>query len=345
MRKRDARKLKPEAQFEIRRQAIRLHKQKHGPVKIGRLLEIDYNTVSKWIKIWRKGGMKALAVRKRGPKVGTTLQLQLHEQKEIRKHLVEKTPDQLKLPFALWTREAVARLIEEITGKTLDVRQVGRYLKRWGFTPQRPVKRAYQRSEKAVQEWLKQDYPAIKKKAGQEGAEIHWADETGLNSHDHRGRGYTPKGKTPVRQHNARYEKVNMISSVTNRGKLRFMCYEGNFTYQRFHAFLKRLILEAEGRKIVVIVDNLRVHHSKVIKRWLRRYLSRIEVEYLPSYSPDLNPDEYLDCDLKTELAKRPERRDRGKWRQTVEDVACQLAKSPKRVEKYFEADSINYAA
>lgn len=345
MKKRDARKLKPEAQFEIRRQAIRLHKQKHGPVEIGRRLEVDYGTVRKWIKAWKQGGMKALAVRKRGPKPGTTLQLQPEEQKMIRKRLVEKTPDQLKLPFALWTREAVGLLIEEITGKKLDLRQVGRYLKRWGFTPQRPVKRAYQRCDKAVKKWLEVDYPKIKRQAQKEGAEIHWVDETGLNSHDHRGRGYAPKGKTPVREHNACREKVNMISSVTNQGKLRFMCYEGSFTYQVFHKFLKNLIIEAEGRKLVVIVDNLRVHHSKVIKRWLRRYSAHIEVRYLPSYSPDLNPDEYLNCDLKAELAKRPERRERGKWKATVEDVAEELSRKPERVKKYFEAESISYAA
>ncbi|MFV0415517.1 MAG: IS630 family transposase [Chthoniobacterales bacterium] len=269
----------------------------------------------------------------------------LDEPKKIRNHLIEKTPDQLKLSFALWTREAVGLLIEEVTGKKLDLRQVGRYLKRWGFTPQRPIKRAYQRDDKKVQTWLKEEYPAIKKQAAKENAEIHWADETGLNSHDHRGCGYAPKGKTPVREHNARYEKINMISSVTNQGKLCFMCYEGSFTYQTFHTFLKGLIHEAAGRKIVVIIDNLRVHHSKVIKRWLRRYANLIQVRYLPSYSPYLNPDEYLNCNLKTELAKRPERRDKGKWRATVEDVASKLSNNPARVKKYFDAESIAYAA
>lgn len=345
MEKRDARKLTPEAQYEIRRQAIQMHKQGNGPVEIGKRLEIHYNTITKWIARHQEGGMKALKVHKRGPKPGTTLQIQPAEQKKIRKGLIDKTPDQLKLPFALWTREAVGLLIEEITGSKLDLRQVGRYLKRWGFTPQRPVKRAYQRCEKKVSKWLDDEYPAIKEKAEKENAEIHWADETGLNSHDHRGRGFSPKGKTPVREHNARYEKVNMISSVTNRGKLRFMCYEGSFTYQTFHRFLKGLIIESDGRKVIVIVDNLRVHHAKVIKRWLRRYASLIEVHYLPSYSPDLNPDEYLNCDLKTELAKRPERRQRGNWRATVEDTAEQLKKKPERVKKYFQAESINYAA
>src|SRR5690606_29998244 len=236
----------------------------------------------------------ALDKRKRGPKAGSTLQLDAEVQKEIRKRLIDKTPDQLKFPFALWTREAVGLLIAEMTGKALDLRQVGRYLKRWGFTPQRPVKRAYQRCEKAVSKWMGTDYPAIKEKARSEGAEIHWCDEAGLKGHDHRGRGYAPKGRTPVRMHNPSYEKINLISSITSRGKLRFMCCEGSFNYRVFHRFLKALLVESGGRKLHVIVDNLRVHHSKVIKRWLRRYGHLIEVHYLPSYSPDLNPDEYL---------------------------------------------------
>lgn len=345
MEKRDARKLEAGAQYEVRRQAIVLYKQGLGPVEIGRRVEVHYNTVTNWISRYETGGMKALAVRKRGRRPGTNLQLDGLQQKAIRQRILDKTPDQLKLPFALWTREAVGQLISEMTGKELDLRQVGRYLKRWGFTPQRPVKRAYQRCEKKVRKWLEEEYPAVKTRAEEEDAEIHWVDETGLNSHDHRGRGYAPKGKTPIRLHNAQYEKVNMISSVTNQGKLRFMCYEGSFTYRTFHSFLKGLITDGAGRKLIIIVDNLRVHHAKVIKRWLRLYSRHIEVNYLPSYSPDLNPDEYLNCDLKTELAKRPERRTKGKWRATVESVAETLAAAPDRIIKYFEEDNIKYAA
>ena len=345
MSKRDARKLTPEAQYEVRRQAVKLYKKGLRYKEISSDLEVDRNTVSAWITKYIEGGMKALAVQKRGPKVVTTLQLNHEQQQQIKKMLIDKSPDQLKLPFALWTREAVGQLIREKTGKELDLRQVGRYLKRWGFTAQRPVKRAYQRDDKKVKAWLEEDYPVIKKKAAQEGAEIHWADEAGVKSHDHRGRGYAPKGKTPVRLHNPNGEKINKISSVTNQGKLRFLCYKDTFTYRMFHRFLKALVEEANGRKLYVIVDNLRVHHSKVIKRWVRRYSNLIEIHYLPSYAPDLNPDEYLNCDLKTELAKRPERRQKGQWAPTVESVLEDFQDDPTRVKSYFKAKSIQYAA
>lgn len=324
---------------------MKLHREGQNITSIAEILEVHRNTVSEWIKRYGIGGMKALSQKRRGPKLGTTLQLDVAIQSRIRKFLIEKRPDQMKLPFALWTREAVGLLIRDLTGKELDLRQVGRYLKRWGFTPQRPLKRAYQRSEGKVRQWLKKDYPAIKDQAQADGGEIHWADEAGLKSHDHRGRGFAPKGKTPVRLHNPSYEKVNMISSVTNQGKLRFLCYEGSFNYRVFHRFLKALIDEAEGRKMHVIVDNLRVHHAKAIRRWVRRYGKLIELHYLPSYSPDLNPDEYLNCDVKTELAKRPERRVKGKWAQNVAGTLEQIAAQPERIAKYFDAKPIQYAA
>jgi len=140
--------------------------------------------------------MRALKPQQSGPKSGTTMQLSAEEQKTVSKLIVDKLPDQLKLNFALWTREAVGLLITEKTGKVLDLRQVGRHLKRWGFTPQRPVKRAYQRDDKKVKAWLEDEYPAIKKAVDLDGAEIHWADEVGIKSHHHRGRA-PPREKTP----------------------------------------------------------------------------------------------------------------------------------------------------
>lgn len=341
---RDARTLKPAAQEEIRRQAVRLSEQNYGQQQIADRLEVHRCTVCGWLAEHRKGGIKALASAKRGRKPGSA-QLDAAQQKEIRKLITDKTPEQLKLEFALWTREAVGDLIAEKTGQRLDRRQVGRLLRRWGFTPQRPAKRAYKRCDEKVRKWLEEEYPAIEKQAKEDGGEIHWADETGLHSHDHRGRGYAPKGKTPIRLHNPSREKTNMISSLTNRGKLRFMCYEGSFNYQVFHEFLKRLISEAGGRKLHVVVDNLRVHHAKAIKRWVRRYQAKIQLHYLPSYSPDLNPDEYFNCDIKAELAKRPERRTKGHWSATVQETAEHLASMPDRISSYFKAKPIIYAA
>lgn len=345
MESRDARKLSPEAQYEVRRLAVK--KSMNGMTNrlIARELEVDETTVGQWLKRYREGGMSALKPNKRGPKPGGRLKLSSGEQRSIRSKITDKTPEQYKMPFALWSREAVADLIKAETGKELDRRLVGTYLRRWGFTAQRPAKQAYQRNDKKVTEWLEKDYPEIERQASKQGAVIHWADEAGVKSHDHRGLGYAPKGKTPIRKHNPSYEKINMISSVTNLGQLSWMCYEERFTYRVFHRFLKKLIEDQKGRKVIVIVDNLRVHHAKAIKRWVRMHSSHIQLEYLPSYCPDLNPDEYLNCDVKTELAKRPERREKGKWRENVESCLSNLEADPKRVASYFKAEPIRYAS
>lgn len=257
---------------------------------------------------------------------------------------MDSTPDQLKLAFALWTTEAVALLVKERFDIDMPRRTVGHYLKRWGFTPQKPVKRAYERNDKRVKKWLEEEYPAIAKQAKSEGAEIHWGDETGICSRDQVGRGYAPKGKTPVRKQRGSRERVNMISTVTNQGKVRFMFYEGTMDWKRFIGFLKQLIKTAK-RKIHLIVDNLSAHHGKPVKKWLEGVSDRLELHYLPSYAPDLNPDEYLNCDLKAELSKRPGSREKGVLKKNARNHMKRLQNSPDRVASYFEAAAIRYAA
>ena len=345
MTKRDARSLNPEAQEEIRRLAVKKYKEGIKIIDIAKDIEVHRTTVGGWIKAYKTEGVKAIKSNVRGRKVGSGKKLNMQQEKEIQSLIIDKDPDQLKLDFALWTREAVQLLIKEKTGIEIKIRSVGNYLKDWGFTPQRPAKRAYQRNDAKVKLWMEEEYPNLKERAKKEGGEIHWADEAGIKSHDHRGRGYSPKGQTPIRLHNPAYEKVNMISSITNQGKLRFMCYKDTFTYQTFHKFLKSLIHDSMGKKVFVVVDNLRVHHSKVIKRWLKWFCSKIEVHYLPSYTPDLNPDEYFNCDKKTELSKRPERRKKGEWENVVNNTLSDLEKQPERIQKYFKSKHIQYAA
>ena len=170
MTKRDARKLTPATQEEIRRQAIKLYESGMRKGKIAEQLDVYRNAIGKWIRLYSEGGKSALKAQKRGPKQGSLMQLAQKDQKRIRKIITDKYPEQLKLSFALWTREAVGQLIEQLTTQKLDLRQVGRYLKRWGFTPQRPTRQAYQRNEKHVEQWLNEDYPAIKAAAEQDSA-------------------------------------------------------------------------------------------------------------------------------------------------------------------------------
>ena len=257
---------------------------------------------------------------------------------------MDKEPDQLKLPFALWTRIAVQQLIKQMYAIDMPMRTVGEYLKRWGYTPQKPLRRAYEQNPKAVQKWLDEQYPAIVKRAKMEQAEIHWGDETGLCNDSQYGRSYSPRGKTPAMRLPAKRERINLISSITNQGKVRFMLYRHTMNSQTLIKFLKRLIKDV-GQKVYLILDNLRVHHGKIVKEWLEEHQEHIEIFFLPSYSPELNPDEYLNCDLKAGVHAGVPARTKNQLAKKAISHLRMLQKKPMRVAKYFKHPKIAYAA
>jgi len=294
----DARSLTPEAQEQLRRQAIRLRRQGKTYRGIAEIVGVHANTVGKWCRKCNKDGTKALKSNKRGRSIGDDRLLTPAQEAVIQKDICDNTPDQLKLAFALWTRRAVQQLIRQNFGVHVAIRTVGEYLKRWGFTPQKPAKVAYEQRPAEVRKWLDEEYPAIMERAKAENGEIHWGDETGVRSDCQHGRSYAPKGKTPTIRLNAKRTSLSMISTVTNQGTVRFMIYDTMMNAQVLIRFMKQLIKGA-SRKIFLILDNLRVHHAKLVKAWLTENSEKIEVFFLPAYCPELNPDEYLNCDLK----------------------------------------------
>ena len=336
----DARSLPREVLEEKRRQAHQLRKRGMTRAEIGEIVGVHADTVGRWLKL----PSRQLKVNRGGRKKGEGRRLTQAQEDRLRKLITDKAPDQLKLDYALWTRKAVMELIEQETGMRMPIRTVGEYLKRWGFTPQKPVKRAYEQNPKAVQRWLDEDYPAIKAKAKEEKAEIYWGDETGVRSDGQHERGYAPKGQTPVIRLNAKRTSTNMISAITNQGKVRFRVFEGSMNADILIDFCKRLI-KSSNRKVYLILDNLRVHHAKVFKRWLSEHEDEIEVFYLPSYSPELNPDEYLNCDLKAGVHSGKPARDKKQLKKKVISHMRMLQKKPGRVAKYFEHSKIRYAA
>ena len=193
--------------------------------EVAAALGVHLKTITRWTGEHKKHGAAVFSARKRGRKPGEARHLSPEQEKALQRMIVEKTPDQLKLAFALWTRRAVCELIEREFALRMPVRTCGEYLKRWGFTPQKPARRAYEQNPAAVRRWMGEAYPAIAAQAREEGAEIHWGDETGVRSDCQHGRCYAPKGQTPVVRLPARRFSVNMISTVTNQGKVRWMIY------------------------------------------------------------------------------------------------------------------------
>jgi len=342
--KEDARKLSAEVQEEKRKQAIRLHKKGLRYKEIAELVGVHFETIGKWVRVYKAEGIKGVALKVRGRKAGSGRALTADQEKEIQGLITDTTPDQLKLAYALWTRKAVKEIIEEKLGIKLAVRTVGDYLSQWGFTPQKPLKRAYEQNPAKVKKWLDEEYPEIKAKAKQENAEIYWGDETGLRSDTQHGRSYAPKGKTPAIRLSAKRTSSNMISAVSNQGKVRFQVYGGMMNAGRLIGFLKRLTKDAK-RKVILILDNLRVHHAKVVKAWLAKHKDKIEVFYLPAYSPEPNPDEYLNCDLKEGVHSRSPARNNEQLKKKIISHMRMLQKKPARVMKYFNHPKINYAA
>jgi transposase len=312
--------------------------------EVAQVVGLARGTIISAKKAYETGGWKAVAVKPRGRSVGDGRTLNAEQEKAIRAMICDRTPDQLKLPYALWTRSAVGDLIHQQLGIKLPVRTVGHYLKRWGFTPQKPIRKAYEQRPAAVKKWLEEEYPAIAQRAKAEEAEIHWGDETGLRSDDVRGRSYAPKGQTPVVQVCSNRESLSLISSVTNQGKVRWMVFGGALNAKILIRFLKRLIQSAQ-RKVFLILDNLRVHHAKVVREWLAKQEEHLEVFYLPSYSPELNPDECLNADLKQAVTSKAPARSKGQLKRVTVAHLRKLSKSPERIKSYFRHQPVRYAA
>ena len=344
MEKIDARSLSTDAQQQLRHQAIRLREDGRTYGEIALVVGVHPSTISGWWQSYQKQGVAGIEIKKRGRRLGQGRRLDAKQEDQLRRLLIDKTPDQLKLPFALWTRRAVQDLVCRRWSIELPIRTVGDYLKRFGFTPQKPLKRAYEQNPKAVQRWLDEEYPAIAKRAKEEGAEIHWGDETGLRNDSQHGRSYAPRGKTPAIRLSAKRQRVNLISSITNQGKVRFMTYQEKMHADILIRFMARLAKDAD-QKIFLVLDNLRVHHSKKVKAWLADHQDRIEAFYLPSYSPEINPDEYLNCDLKAGVHSRPPARAKGDLKRNTIAHLRRVQKLPDRVRSDFQHPKIAYAA
>lgn len=329
---------------ELRQRVVAMKKEGHTHTAIARLLKIGESTSRKYWRLYREAGEPGLELGRRGRPAGQNRRLTSRQEKAIQKIVTDKTPDQLKMPFALWTRAAVGELIEKRYDMKLPIRTLGGYLKRWGFTPQKPKRKAYEQQPEAVRQWLDETYPTLAKRAKREKSDILWGDETGITNQDQRGRSYAPKGKTPVRRALAKKVSTSMISAIGSKGQCRFMIFKGGMNARLFISFLKRLIC-ASKCKIHLIVDNLRAHKAKLVETWLEENAGKIELHYLPSYSPDLNPDEYLNNTLKNQLANRPPAQSIKEQQQRVRSQMKSNQRNPKLVTSLFKKEEVRYAA
>jgi transposase len=340
----DMRKLAPAAQEERRRQVIGLRQNGASYAAIAAQVGLSQTGVFDICQRFAAKGKKGLLSGKRGRKPDEQRLLDATQERAIKRLICRHMPDELGLDFALWSRDAVRALIRRQYGVRLAVRTTGTYLARWGFTAQKPLRRAYEQCPAEVRHWLRHEYPAIVARARRARGIIFWGDETGLRADDVRGRSYAPPGKTPVVQPNHRRIRLGLISAVSNRGELRWKVLDGAIKAPVLISFLQRLIRDAK-RKVFLILDRLRVHRSAAVREWLARHKAKIEVSYLPSYSPELNPDEGLNADLKQHVTRKAPMRSKQALKQATISHMRRLAKSPARIRSYFRQKPVRYAA
>ncbi|MPW23178.1 IS630 family transposase [Paraburkholderia sp. CNPSo 3157] len=332
-----------EAQSELRVRVINAVLDGLSQTKAAEVFGVSRWSVNQWMAIHRAGGPKALAPKKRGRRKGEAGKLTPAQCRKLHGWLTRKMPDQLSLPFYLWTRAAIRHLIREQFGVSLSLASVSGYMKRMGFSSQRPVRRAYERNEPAIQAWLKDEYPKIAARARREHAALYWSDETGLRSDDVRGRSFALKGQTPIVRATGKRFGCNVISAITNKGELNFMVFDSNLTNDVFIRFLRRLIKQSR-RKVFVIVDRHPVHRSKAVREWLARRVEQIEMFLLPTYAPELNPDELLNADIKRGVGQRRPR-DTEALKQDARSWLYHRQHQPQIIARFFEAPHVAYAA
>ncbi|WP_424187598.1 IS630 family transposase [Actinokineospora sp. G85] len=303
---------------------------------------VSVRSVGTWWRAYCRDGRDGLVVRP-GRWPGPAELIGPEDRGTVFAAMADYTPEELLIGGPLWTRPAVVELIRLVVGVDMTEQGVGLWLRRHGFTPQRPARRAYEQQSAAVRTWLDEEYPAIETRAKAEGAAIAWVDQCGLRSDTAPpGRSWAPEGRTPIVRVTGKRLRVNVMSAVASRGALWFTVFTERFTAPVFTVFLDRVARQA-GRKVHVVADRHPVHRSKAVRAWLQANTDRIELHLMPGYSPELNPDELLNADLKRNVnASRA--RDVDRLAHETRRFLRRRQRQPHIVRGYFEAPHVRYA-
>jgi transposase len=346
MEKKDFRQLSKEAQAEVRRRAVYdyLSMGRKNKSELIKRYQVTYNTLTKWLDNYEASGKRSFAADKRGAKAFQNSSLNKQQQNWLNKQLINKTPEQLDFPFALWTRKLVAEVIFRKYGIKVDVSTAGEYLKNFGMTPQKPILKSYKQQPERVRAWLDKEYPAIASRAKEQNALIFWGDETAVRSRDQVGKGYSPRGVKPVQTQGGYRFGVNMVSAINNSGNSRFMLFSGKMNGRKFIEFLRRLS-KGQKQKIMLILDNATYHKSAPVKAFAAKHAEKLELVFLPAYTPELNPDEYMNNALKQKLNRRPKAKSPKELVKSVSCIMRSMQGSKPSIQKLFSHDKVKYAA
>jgi transposase len=339
----DARELPDEVLEALRIRAVRACELGFTEADVAELLGVARETVCRWWSAYARNGLGSLPRDRTGRPMGTGRTLSDQQAQQIRKQLEAHSPEDLGIPAPLWTRPAVRQLIQQELGIAMPVRTVGSYLRRWGYTAKRPRRRSRKQDPEEIRQWIEKTYPAIEQRAEEEGAEIHWCDETGVGADEHPARGYAPVGEPATMAVPDPHIRMNQISSITNEGVVRFMTYARTMNAALFLIFLGRLLRGTTG-KLFVIVDRLRAHETPEVAEWVASHQDRIELFYLPRYAPELNATEYLNNDRKGQVNAAGLPNNKGELRSRMQRFMNKLRGLPGHVRNYFKHPCMLYA-
>ncbi|WHI46726.1 IS630 family transposase [Microbulbifer sp. VAAF005] len=337
----DARKLSTEEQHLIRKIAVQRVFDGESAAEVSRSLGLGSRTIFPWLRTAREKGIEALS-----PKIrpGRGRKLSAIEEEEVKRWIIGGDPRQYGFDFGLWTRQIVSDLIFERFKIELSVSSVGTLLHRLGLTPQKPLRRAYERDEKAVNKWVKEVYPKIKSYAKKTGAEIFWLDEASIRSDDPLQRTWGEKGKTPVVKTSGQRQSINAISALSNRGGFWYHIYSGKFTAEKCVECFKNF-QRSQKRPVILIVDGYPVHKSKKVLEYVDSQDGKLEMVFLPPYAPDLNPDELVWNHMRNiGTSKRPLKKGETLLSRANADLQS-IKKNRKLVKSFFQESTVFFAA
>lgn len=339
MEKLDGRKLDSKTMEQIRTRAVRRVQEGESPETVIKALGFARTCIYNWLARYRAGGWHALRTRKQS---GRPKKLDCNQIAWIYRTIRDKNPQQLKFPFALWTRRLVVRLIKKRFGVKLSESSVGRLLRQLGFTCQKPLYRAYQQNPDLINEWKAKVFPEIKKRAKKEEAIIYFEDESGIRSDFHAGKTWALKGHTPIIEATGARFGLNMIAAVSGRGEMKFMIVQGTVSGDQICEFLKRL-MHGHEKKVFLIWDGHPTHRSKKVTKKIKSFEGRLEVYTLPSYSPELNPSEQVWAHIKTHEVGRKTVFGPEQLKTVVIGALRRLQKLPDKVKSFFRHPDCSY--
>jgi transposase len=342
MRRDDARQLDHATLEAMRIRAVRSVQAGENPEVVARSLRINRRTIYGWLALYRQGGWGALQAK---PLFGRPRKPDGRAMQWVYDTVTQKNPLQLKFAFALWTREMVAKLIEDKFGVTLSANSVGRLLGQLGITCQKPLHRAQERDAALVEQWFKKEYPKIKALAQREKAESFFGDAAHMRSDHHAGRTRGKKGETPVVEATGARHRMSLISAISARGQMRFMIKQtGGVNAAVFIEFLKRLLVGAK-RAIFLVVDRGPAHVAKTTRAFVDSLNGKLRLFYLPPYSPDRNPDEPVWKHLKSDTVGRIAVTGNADFNAKVRASMRQLQNNPEKIRSFYQKPSLRYAA